>query len=175
MKKKFVILFTSLVILLLILLLSGPFLTLYSIKESIEEKDSITLSKNIYFPKLRSNIKIQINSSLSKSISEKFNDNPIRFLAEGLSDIFVDEVIDVFLTPDGLERLINGENPSSIIKNKKNSNQNNEQIKPFESIEFSYHSFNRFVVFINTKNQKVIRLHLDRFGLSWKLVNIILP
>ena len=74
MKKKFVIFFTSLVILLLILLLSGPFLTLYSIKESIEEKDSITLSKNIYFPKLRSNIKIQINSSLSKSISEKFND-----------------------------------------------------------------------------------------------------
>ena len=112
MKKKFVILFTSLVILLLILLLSGPFLTLYSIKESIEEKDSITLSKNIYFPKLRSNIKVQINSSLSKSISEKFNDNPIKFLAEGLSDIFVDEVIDVFLTPDGLERLINGENQS---------------------------------------------------------------
>ena len=28
----------------------GPFLTLYSLKESIEEKDSAKLSQNIYFP-----------------------------------------------------------------------------------------------------------------------------
>ena len=36
----------------------GPFLTLYSIKESIEAKDSNKLSQNIYFPELRSNLKI---------------------------------------------------------------------------------------------------------------------
>ena len=84
-------------------------------------------------------------------------------------------MLDVFLTPDGLERLINGENPSSIIKNKEKSNKNDDQIKLFESFEFKYQSLNRFIVFINTKNQKVIRLHLDRFGLRWKLVNIILP
>ena len=84
-------------------------------------------------------------------------------------------MLDVFLTPDGLERLINGENPSSIIKNKEKSNKNDNQIKLFESFEFKYQSLNRFIVFINTKNGKVIMLHLDRFGLRWKLVNIILP
>ena len=153
----------------------GPFLTLYSIKESIEEKDSSKLSQNIYFPELRSNLKNQINLSLSDRINKKLNDNPLRFLAEGLADIVVDETLDVFLTPDGLGRLIDGEDPSSIIRNNKKLDTEGEGIEVLESIEFKYQSMNRFIVFINTVNKKQIRLHLDRFGIRWKLVNVILP
>ena len=52
----------------------GPFLTLYSLKESIEEKDSTKLSQNIYFPELRANLKDQINLSFSNSINKRLND-----------------------------------------------------------------------------------------------------
>ena len=153
----------------------GPFLTLYSIKESIEEKDSSKLSQNIYFPELRSNLKNQINLSLSDRINKKLNDNPLRFLAEGLADIVVDETLDVFLTPDGLGRLIDGEDPSSIIRNNKKLDKKDDGVEVLESIEFKYESMNRFIVFINTVNKKQIILHLDRFGIRWKLVNVILP
>lgn len=153
----------------------GPFLTLYSIKESIEEKDSSKLSQNIYFPELRSNLKNQINLSLSDRINKKLNDNPLRFLAEGLADIVVDETLDVFLTPDGLGRLIDGEDPSSIIRNNKKLDTEGEGIEVLESIEFKYQSMNRFIVLIETINKKQIILHLDRFGIKWKLVNVILP
>ena len=153
----------------------GPFLTLYSIKESIEEKDSSKLSQNIYFPELRSNLKNQINLSLSDRINKKLNDNPLRFLAEGLADIVVDETLDVFLTPDGLGRLIDGEDPSSIIRNNKKLDKKDDGIEVLESIKFKYQSVNRFIVFINTVNKKQIILHLDRFGIRWKLVNVILP
>lgn len=153
----------------------GPFLTLYSIKESIEEKDSSKLSQNIYFPELRSNLKNQINLSLSDRINKKLNDNPLRFLAEGLADIVVDETLDVFLTPDGLGRLIDGEDPSSIIRNNKKLDTEGEGIEVLESIEFKYQSMNRFIVLIETINKKQILLHLDRFGIKWKLVNVILP
>jgi len=34
---------------------------------------------------------------------------------------------------------------------------------------------NRFIVLIETINKKQIILHLDRFGIKWKLVNVILP
>ena len=148
----------------------GPFLTLYSIKESIEEKDSSKLSQNIYFPELRSNLKNQINLSLSDSINKKLNDNPLRFLAEGLADIVVDETLDVFLTPDGLGRLIDGEDPSSIIRNNKKLDKEGKGIEVLESIEFKYQSMNRFIVLIETVNKKQIILHLDRFGINWKLV-----
>ena len=153
----------------------GPFLTLYSIKESIEEKDSSKLSQNIYFPELRSNLKNQINLSLSDRINKKLNDNPLRFLAEGLADIVVDETLDVFLTPDGLGRLIDGEDPSSIIRNNKKLDTEGKGIDVLESIEFKYQSMNRFIVLIETVNKKQIILHLDRFGIRWKLVNVILP
>jgi len=153
----------------------GPFLTLYSIKESIEEKDSSKLSQNIYFPELRSNLKNQINLSLSDRINKKLNDNPLRFLAEGLADIVVDETLDVFLTPDGLGRLIDGEDPSSIIRNNKKLDTEDDGIEVLESIEFKYQSLNRFIVLIETVNKKQIILHLDRFGIKWKLVNVILP
>ena len=153
----------------------GPFLTLYSIKESIEEKDSSKLSQNIYFPELRSNLKNQINLSLSDRINKKLNDNPLRFLAEGLADIVVDETLDVFLTPDGLGRLIDGEDPSSIIRNNKKLDTEDDGIEVLESIKFKYQSINRFIVLIETINKKQIILHLDRFGIKWKLVNVILP
>jgi len=153
----------------------GPFLTLYSIKDSIEERNSNKLSQNIYFPELRSNLKDQVNLSLSDRINKKLNDNPLRFLAEGLADIVVDETLDVFLTPDGLGRLIDGEDPSSIIRNNKKSNKKDDGIEVLESIEFKYESMNRFIVLINTINNKQITLHLDRFGIRWKLVNVILP
>ena len=153
----------------------GPFLTLYSIKESIEEKDSSKLSQNIYFPELRSNLKDQVNLSLSDRINKKLNDNPLRFLAEGLADIVVDETLDVFLTPDGLGRLIDGEDPSSIIRNNKKLDTEDDGIEVLESIEFKYQSMNRFIVLIETINKKQIILHLDRFGIKWKLVNVILP
>ena len=174
MKKVFISLLLFLVLVSTYLGL-GPFLALYSIKESIEAKDSNQLSKNIYFPELRANLKDQINLSFSDSINKRLNDNPLRFLAEGLADIVVDETLDVFLTPDGLGRLMDGEDPSSIIRNNKKSEKKDSGVEILESIEFKYQSMNRFIVFINTVNKKQIRLHLDRFGIRWKLVNVILP
>ena len=174
MKKVFISLLLFLVLVSTYLGL-GPFLALYSIKESIEAKDSNQLSKNIYFPELRANLKDQINLSFSDSINKRLNDNPLRFLAEGLADIVVDKTLDVFLTPDGLGRLMDGEDPSSIIRNNKKSEKKDSGVEVLESIEFKYQSMNRFIVFINTVNKKQIRLHLDRFGIRWKLVNVILP
>ena len=96
-------------------------------------------------------------------------------MAEGLADIVVDETLDVFLTPDGLGRLIDGEDPSSIIRNNKKLDTEGEGIEVLESIEFKYQSMNRFIVLIETVNKKQIILHLDRFGIRWKLVNVIIP
>ena len=96
-------------------------------------------------------------------------------MAEGLADIVVDETLDVFLTPDGLGRLIDGEDPSSIIRNNKKLDTEDDGIEVLESIKFKYQSMNRFIVLIETINKKQIILHLDRFGIKWKLVNVILP
>ena len=68
--------------------------------------------------------------------------------------------------------------PGSIIVqpfNNKKLDTEGEGIEVLESIEFKYQSMNRFIVLIETVNKKQIILHLDRFGIKWKLVNVILP
>ena len=124
MRKKFVIIFIFFAIMLLAIFSSGPFLTLYSIKQSVGEKDSIKLSNNINFPILRFNIKDQLSKELSKKV--KLESDIFNILAEGFASKLVDETVDILLTPGNLLRLINGEEPSSILRNEKVSfNENN--------------------------------------------------
>lgn len=104
MKKKLILLFVFLIILFLGFLSLGPFLTLYSIKNSVDKKDSFKLSSNINFPALRLNIKDQLSTELSKKM--RLEGGIFNILAEGFANTLVDEAIDGLLTPDNLRRLL---------------------------------------------------------------------
>ena len=173
MRKKFIIIFIFFAILLLAILCSGPFLTLYSIKQSVGEKDSVKLSNNINFPTLRLNIKDQLSNELSKKV--KLESGIFNILAEGFASKLVDETVDVLLTPENLLRLINGEEPSSILRDEKVSFNENNSYEILESINYKFESHKKFSVFVQGKNKKVIQLILRRSGFQWQLSNITIP
>ena len=158
---------------LLAIFSSGPFLTLYSIKQSVGEKDSIKLSNNINFPILRFNIKDQLSKELSKKV--KLESDIFNILAEGFASKLVDETVDILLTPGNLLRLINGEEPSSILRNEKVSFNENNSYEILESINYKFESHKKFSVFVQGKNKKVIQLILRRSGFQWQLSNITIP
>ena len=155
MKKKFILLFSFLAILLLGFLGSGPFLTLYSIKISLDEKNSNKLSSNINFPLLRLNIKEQLNAELSRKI--KLESGIFNILAEGFANSLVDEAVDGLLTPENIERLIKGEEPSSILKNEKIEYNEDYSYDILDSIKYKYESHKKFSVFVKGKNNKQIK------------------
>ena len=173
MRKKFIIIFIFFAIMLLAILSSGPFLTLYSIKQSVGEKDSIKLSNNINFPILRFNIKDQLSKELSKKV--KLESDIFNILAEGFASKLVDETVDILLTPGNLLRLINGEEPSSILRNEKVSFNENNSYEILERINYKFESHKKFSVFVRGKNKKVIQLMLRRSGFQWQLSNITIP
>ena len=173
MKKKFILLFSFLAILLLGFLGSGPFLTLYSIKISLTEKNSNKLSSNINFPLLRLNIKEQLNAELSRKI--KLESGIFNILAEGFANSLVDEAVDGLLIPENIERLIKGEEPSSILKNEKIEYNEDYSYDILDSIKYKYESHKKFSVFVKGKNNKQIKLILGRSGFYWKLINITIP
>ena len=173
MRKKFVIIFIFFAIMLLAIFSLGPFLTLYSIKQSVGEKDSIKLSNNINFPTLRLNIKDQLTNELSKKV--KLESGIFNILAEGFASKLVDEAVDVLLTPENLLRLINGEEPSSILRGEKVSFNENNSYEILESINYKFESHKKFSVFVQGKNKKVIQLILRRSGFQWQLSNITIP
>jgi hypothetical protein len=173
MKKKFVILFIFITILILGFLLSGPFITLYSIKNSLDKKDSYKLSSNINFPILKLNIKGQLNDELSKKI--KLESGIFNILAEGLATSLIDEAVESLLTTENIGRLIKGEEPSSILKNEKIEYNEDYSYDILDSIKYKYESHKKFSVFVKGKNNKQIKLILGRSGFYWKLINITIP
>ena len=173
MRKKFVIIFIFFAIMLLAIFSLGPFLTLYSIKQSVGEKDSVKLSNNINFPTLRLNIKDQLTNELSKKV--KLESGIFNILDEGFASKLVDETVDVLLTPENLLRLINGEEPSSILRGEKVSFNENNSYEILESINYKFESHKKFSVFVQGKNKKVIQLILRRSGFQWQLSNITIP
>ena len=86
---------------------TGPFLTLQGIKNGIESADMESLSDNVDFPVLRQNLKDQLNAQLSSTLTED-SDNWGTKLASGFATLFTDKLVDNFVTPAGLSKLLSG-------------------------------------------------------------------
>ena len=153
---------------------AGPFLTVWAIKTAIVEQDAEKLSENIEFPALRQNLKDQLNPTMMKNVSAELKGNPYAALAAGLSTKMVDGIVDALVTPNGLAVFVEGKKPS-----KNESQDNAAPIKKdslFKNARYAYDSTSTFSIWIpDGKGKKEARFVLQRNGLSWKLVNIVIP
>jgi hypothetical protein len=152
---------------------AGPFLTVWAIKTAIVEQDAEKLSENIEFTALRQNLKDQLNTTMMKNIAAELKGNPFAALAAGLSTKMADGIVDSLVTPNGLAAVMEGKKPS-----KKESEDNASPIKKdslFKNARFSYDSTSKFSIWIPDAKGKDARIVLQRNGLSWKLVNIVIP
>jgi len=152
---------------------AGPYLTISAIKTGIVEKDSEKLSENIDFPTLRQNIKEHLNAEMMKSAATELKDNPFAALAAGLATKMVDGIVDSFVTPSGLAALMEGKKPS-----KEGNGGNPSPPKKgdlFKNARYSYDSTSKFSIWVPNDKGEEARFILKREGLSWKLVNIIIP
>ncbi len=154
-----------------------PFFTVSSIKTAIVEKDSEQLSENVDFPIFRQNLKKQFNTAMMKSVGAEFQNNPFAAIAAGFATNMVDGVVDSFITPSGLAMLMEGKKPS-LSRSRRGNPSNTDQANRddlFKDARYSYDSLNRFSIYVPSDTGEEIRFILQRDGLSWKLVDIIVP
>lgn len=168
---------------------AGPYLAVADIERGISDKDSERLAERVDFPTLRQNLKDQLKVTILKSAAKELEDNPFGALATGLATTLVDGLVDAFITPAGLASLMDGERPSvgSAPSRAESSpaqtpepdqDQDQEQTRDrdlFKNARHSYDSLSRFSVWVPGQDGRETRFVLQRDGLSWKLVNVILP
>ena len=154
-----------------------PFFTVSNIKTAIIEKDSEKLSANVDFPVFRQNLKKQFNTAMMKNVSAEFQNNPFAAIAAGFATNMVDGVVDSFITPSGLATLMEGKKPSLSRSRRRNPSKaaqaNRDDL--FKNARYSYDSLNRFSIYVPTDTGDEIRFILHRDGLSWKLVDMVVP
>ena len=156
---------------------ASPFFTVANIKTGIVEQDAEKLSDNIDFPIFRQNLKNRFNRAMMENIGEEIRGNPLAAIAAGFATKMADGVVDSFVTPGGLARLMEGKKPS-ISRSRRNRAAN--KIPPkrddlFKNARYTYDSLNRFSIWVPTDTGDEIRFILQRDGISWKLVDLIAP
>ena len=156
---------------------ASPFFTVANIKTGIVEQDAEKLSDNIDFPTFRQNLKNRFNRAMMENIGEEIRGNPLAAIAAGFATKMADGVVDSFVTPSGLARLMEGKKPS-ISRSGRNSAANANPPKRddlFKNARYTYDSLNRFSIWVPTDTGDEIRFILQRDGISWKLVDLIAP
>ena len=172
--KKLIIALGSLIIIAAGLFLSGPFITIDGIRSSIKEKDSDRLSTYIEFDLLKKNLKEQFNTQMLKATSADQDNNPLGMMVAGFASQVIDGLLDAYLTPSSISLLLEGEKPDQYGSsfNREGSAQK-ETSEPLKEYEVKFVSHNRFYVYTKGSHDQEIKIILQRFGLEWKITNII--
>jgi hypothetical protein len=155
-------------------LAASPFLAVRSLQTAIEQRDSEALEDRIDFPALRENLKEQLNAFMIARATEEQGGSPLGALAVGLASRFADGMVDSFVTPAGLAQAMSGEKMATRASGPGGAAERADG-ELFRDARYSYHSLDRFSVWLPNASGGETRLVLKRRGLSWKLTNIALP
>jgi len=155
---------------------AGPFLTAYSIRTALVDQNSQKLSENIDFPALRQNVKDQLRAIMMEKASAELKDNPFAAVATGFAAKMADGVVDAVVTPGGLANLMEKKKKSkSNDESKETSDSPSKKENLLENARYSYDSLSKFSVWVPNDKGEELRFVLKREGLSWKLVNVVIP
>jgi len=154
---------------------AGPYITLYQIRSGVKNSDSEKISEHVDFATLRTNLKGQLHAHVLNGEAPDRKDNPFAAVAKGFVSKMADDVVDSYITPAGLTKLVSGKKRDR----KRNSGQHPESgghnRDLFQDARCHYDSLSQFSVRVKDDKDRDIRFILTRDGLSWKLSNIILP
>jgi len=174
LKKLITTLISLIVIGLGVYLASGPFITIHGIRSSIKEKDSDRLSTYIEFDLLKKNLKEQFNTQMIKATSADEEKNPLGMMVAGFASQVVDGLLDAYLTPSSIALLLEGEKPDRYRSSlNRETSAEKESTEPLKEYSVKFVSHDRFYVYTKGNHDQEIKIILQRFGLDWKMTNII--
>ncbi|WPN48373.1 DUF2939 domain-containing protein [Pseudomonas sp. P8_241] len=153
----------------------APYVAVYQIQQAAEAQDADALEEHIDFPRIREDLKEQINLSIMAKAKTELKDNPFGGLAMAMASGIADRVISSFVTPSGLIELMKGEKPDKPIARGSGLGGSvaRSDKKPFESANMHYDGFSKFVIEVPGKNggapsQFILRRDL----ITWRLTGV---
>lgn len=167
--------------------LGSPYWAVYSIKQALADRNQEVIDSYIDFDSLRTNLKNQLTNQVEMQFAEK-QQKPINQVIQAFSYEAIDNLVDQYVTPEGIEDLFSGTNKLQTIKKEfepkeesTRAKQTNTQKKSPSNVTWSLNygdNTNQFLAIIrpNQKENDKIEVSLVREGFfDWKVNNILLP
>ncbi|WP_027883565.1 DUF2939 domain-containing protein [Meiothermus rufus] len=134
----------------------SPYLTLWGIQRAIQSNNPKALERYIDFPRVRESLKADLNRVLLEQVSR----DQSGFAALGLLFVapLVDQMVDVFVTPEGLASIGTGEEPQK---------GNLEAVRDWRVKRQGLSK-----VLLHHKDNPEEGLLMERQGLGWKVMRL---
>ena len=150
----------------------SPYLALRGLRSALHSGDSVVLEDRVDFPRLRENLKAQLNVAMLKNLNSELSENPFSTLALGLASNLVESMVDSFVTPTGIASLARGERPDTGSISPASSSSSAE---PFANARVTREALDRFSVWVPNDKGEEARFVFHRYGIRWKLTGIVMP
>ncbi len=159
-------------------LYESPYLTVKWMAEAAAAKDTAKVAQYIDFPALRESVRPQVEhaaSEIGASRGPQGNDpfaNFARGLASSVATRMAFDMVDQYVSPEGLDNIIQGRVGARL-----GSGDPNAIPAMFQRAVFSRPDLSHTVITLqpNPSISEYLRLILTRTGLSWKLTGASIP
>jgi hypothetical protein len=155
----------------LIYFYATPYLSLYFMRKAAVEKDAATFSSYIDFPKFRENLKAELNAKVVIQMQKETN--PFAQLGGMLAPGIINNMVDAFFTPAGIEQMMREkartEQQSGMV-NITDILKSDEKIE----VDYGYTGINEFGIKVvdKTTGKEFILLFERHYLVRWRLVNL---
>lgn len=177
--KRWVAVGLSALLLLAGIMVTGPYCTLHQLRLAIETRDTGRLDNQVDFPRLRENIKLQLNARAAQSAPPRWRESPLAGLAMGLATQVINGAVDALVTPAGLLGLLEQQ---TVPAAQDDSSRDPATPAPpdrreieVRDVQTRFESPSRFAVEATTRQGERLRIILSRQGLKWRVTDLIVP
>jgi hypothetical protein len=174
-QRKSLLIMVSIAAIALAGVASAPYVAVYQIQQAAQTQDTDSLEEHIDFPRVREDLKEQVNASITKKSKTELRDNPFAALAMALASGIAEKAISDLVTPSGLVELMKGEKPDKLIAESRGLGGSTapSDKKPFEGANMRYEGFSKFVIEVPDDNggapsQFILRRDL----IAWRLTGV---
>ena len=154
---------------------ASPWWTLHQLRSGVQDHDAQKLDELVDFPSLREGLKSDITARLIRQAKRsEVRNRGFAQLGLFFGAAIVDQIVDSYVTPDGIDSLMRGATPTD------NTNSRNQNIAPLQEkgihhvtiVDSHYQGMNQFIASVRDRryDPASAKLVLSRTGpFSWKL------
>ncbi|UWX04597.1 DUF2939 domain-containing protein [Pseudoxanthomonas sp. NC8] len=157
---------------------AGPWLAIRGIEQAIERRDAAALERHVDFPRLRVNLKAQLEDRMVRAAGEDVAGNLFGAVALAMAGGATGVAVDTLATPAGIGALLQGHALWQRAGGHTAGGDTwaaTEPARPLQGARLRYESLSRFTGTIEHASGSRTVFVLQRQGLRWRLVDIRLP
>ncbi|KAF1687774.1 hypothetical protein B1992_03745 [Pseudoxanthomonas broegbernensis] len=157
---------------------AGPWLAVRGIERALERRDASALQRHVDFPRLRANLKAQLDDRLVRAAGEDTAASPLGALALVALGGAGGMAVDTLATPAGIAALLQGHAVWQRARGRTVGGDAwaaTEPARPLRGAQLRYQSLSRFTATVEHDDGRRTVFVLRRQGLRWRLVDIRLP